>query len=74
MRHTYQYGHIYTRANASLANFALSKNLDKEGPPAAARANHPIPLQNAPFYFEVTILDSGDTGYVNLRFSPSKAN
>ncbi|OBT53419.1 hypothetical protein VE04_07004 [Pseudogymnoascus sp. 24MN13] len=33
---------------------------------AAARANHPISLQNAPFYFEITVLDSGDTGAIGL--------
>ena len=29
---------------------------------AAARANHPIPLNSDGFYFEITILDSGETG------------
>ncbi|KFZ19923.1 hypothetical protein V502_03426, partial [Pseudogymnoascus sp. VKM F-4520 (FW-2644)] len=33
---------------------------------AAARANHPISIQNTPFYFEITILDSGDTGFIGL--------
>ncbi len=30
---------------------------------AAVRANHPIPLQQAKFYFEVTILDGGKDEY-----------
>jgi hypothetical protein len=25
-------------------------------------ANHPIPLQNGSFYFEIEIINSGDTG------------
>lgn len=29
---------------------------------AAIRANHPIPLENSDFYFEITIVHSGDTG------------
>ncbi len=31
---------------------------------AAIRANHPIPLQCGFFYFEVDIIDKGNTGYV----------
>jgi hypothetical protein len=34
------------------------------GKPSAALilANHPIPLQTDSFYFEIEILDSGETG------------
>ncbi|KAH8655991.1 concanavalin A-like lectin/glucanase domain-containing protein [Tricladium varicosporioides] len=30
------------------------------------RTNHPIPLQNTSFYFEITILDSGENGRIGL--------
>ncbi|RHZ49640.1 uncharacterized protein CDV56_102667 [Aspergillus thermomutatus] len=33
---------------------------------AAVRANHPIPLLYLNFYFEITVIDDGDTGEIGL--------
>jgi hypothetical protein len=46
------------------------------GEPSAALilANHPVPLQTNSFYFEIEILDSGDTGYVEFNAPRCIAN
>jgi ankyrin repeat protein len=48
----------------TLINYFVCQDTEPRGTTTAAavRANHPIPLQNTSFYYEITILNSGETG------------
>ncbi|KAI9856495.1 MAG: hypothetical protein M1813_008873 [Trichoglossum hirsutum] len=56
--------------SASLIDPSICNDADDMGTDvpaaAAARANHPIPLENACFYFEITVLDGGEDGTIGL--------